>query len=292
MERLTKCVAVLSYPYTIVSSFLIYAFTTQHLTHLWSAYLAVGYGAILISLHEWKVPYTRDWYPDATDLANDTVYMVLGQGALEKLLMFGALFATALLADIVPWRWEELWIHSSPLWLQAIVMLVVGDLFRYWLHRAFHHVDWMWRLHAVHHSPKRLYWINVGRFHPFEQALQFVVDAFVFVLLGVQVEVFSIYFVFYALNGFYQHSNCLVKLGWLNWIVAGPELHRWHHSLDVDESKHNYGNNLILWDLLFGTRYLPEARAVDDLGIPITNFPVNVHKQLVAPFDRKLFSPL
>lgn len=289
MERITKYVSVLSYPYTIVSSMLLFTFCTQHLTHLWSAYIAVGYGAIVISLHEWKFPFSRSWYPDFIDLSNDTIYLVLGQGVLERLLMFGALFLTTTLATITPWRWESLWIHNSPLWMQAVAMLVVGDFFRYWLHRAFHRFQWMWRLHAVHHSPKRLYWVNVGRFHPFEQALQFVVDAFVFILLGVQAEVFSIYFVFYAVNGFYQHSNCLVRLGWLNWIVAGPELHRWHHSLDVEESNHNYGNNLILWDLIFGTRYLPKTREVNNLGVPLPNFPVSVHKQFVAPFDRKLF---
>ena len=70
----------------------------------------------------------------------------------------------------------------------------------------------MWALHQVHHSPKRLYWVNVGRFHPIEQALQFVVDALPFVLIGVHTEVLSAYFVFYAVNGFYQHSNCDVRL--------------------------------------------------------------------------------
>ena len=30
----------------------------------------------------------------------------------------------------------------------------------------------------------------------------------------------AMYFVFYALNGFLQHSNCNVRLGWLNQIVG------------------------------------------------------------------------
>ena len=109
-------------------------------------------------------------------------------------------------------------------------MLAMADFLRYWLHRAFHRFPFMWAFHAVHHSPHRLYWLNVGRFHPLEKAVQYLADALPFALLGVSPEVLSAYLVFYAINGFFQHSNCRVRLGPLNYIVAGPELHRWHHS--------------------------------------------------------------
>ena len=80
----------------------------------------------------------------------------------------------------------------------------------------------MWRYHAVHHSPHRLYWLNVGRFHPIEKAVQFAVDTLPFALLGVSTEVLAAYFVFYAVNGFFQHSNCDVRLGVLNYVVSAP----------------------------------------------------------------------
>ena len=102
----------------------------------------------------------------------------------------------------------------------------------------------------------------VGRFHPLDKAIQFLGDSLPFLLLGVQPEVFAAYFVFYAVNGFYQHSNADIRLGFLNWIVAGPELHRWHHSTVIAESNANYGNNLIVWDVIFGTRQLPKERTV------------------------------
>ena len=124
----------------------------------------------------------------------------------------------------------------------------------------------MWRLHAVHHSPQLLYWFNVGRFHPIEKAVQYAFDTLPFALLGVSHEVLAAYFVFYALNGFYQHSNCRVRLGPLNYVVSGPELHRWHHSKLVHESNNNFGNNLIVWDVVFGTRFLPKDREVGELG--------------------------
>ena len=142
----------------------------------------------------------------------------------------------------------------------------------------------LWRFHVVHHSPHRLYWLNVGRFHPLDKAGQYVFDALPFVLLGVSSEVLAAYFVFYAINGFFQHSNCWVALGPLNFIVSGPELHRWHHSVLPAESDRNFGNNLILWDILFGTRFLPKDRAVETLGLRNRAYPMGFLAQMKAPF--------
>src|SRR5690606_2236565 len=54
---------------------------------------------------------------------------------------------------------------AQPLALQAVEMLVVGDLLAYWLHRAFH-VRPLWRFHAVHHSSTHLDWLSSVRLHP------------------------------------------------------------------------------------------------------------------------------
>ncbi len=130
--------------------------------------------------------------------------------------------------------------------------------------------------------------MNVGRFHPLEKSVQYVFDTLPFVFLGVSADVLSVYFVFYAVNGFFQHSNCEVRLGLLNFIVSGPELHRWHHSRLLQESNNNYGNNLIVWDLLFGTRFLPKGRLVGDLGLLNRDYPLNFVSQLAAPFVKGL----
>jgi sterol desaturase/sphingolipid hydroxylase (fatty acid hydroxylase superfamily) len=176
------------------------------------------------------------------------------------------------------------WPHEAPVLVQIMLMLVVAEFFRYWIHRALHVVGPLWQLHAVHHASDKLYTINVGRFHPFDKAIQFFGDTAPFLLLGVSPEVFGMYFVLYAINGFYQHSNAYVKLGPLNYLIAGPELHRWHHSAKISEVNSNYGNNLIIWDTVFGTRYLPEDREVGRIGIGNRNWPNGFRAQLLAPF--------
>ena len=285
-RKLQSCVVALAYPLVMCLALVLYFLLKQDLSVLLASYIAIFWGVACVTVHEWLLPHKLQWHPSRFDLQSDVAYMVLGQILLERLLFVVAFSIVATLASITSWQVPGVWPHEWPFWLQAILLLVVGDFFRYWLHRLFHQIPWMWCVHQVHHSPKRLYWVNVGRFHPIEQALQFIVDALPFVLIGVPTEVLSVYFVFYAINGFYQHSNCDVRLGPLNWIVAGPELHRWHHSLDLEESNHNFGNNLIVWDVLFGTRFFPDGREVGELGIPFSDYPMSFLRQLVAPFRR------
>ena len=63
------------------------------------------------------------------------------------------------------------------------------------------------------------------------------------------------------------------------------ELHRWHHSRTVRESNTNYGSNLILWDIVFRSRFLPHDRvAPTDIGIAGLNaFPMSWWMQLLSP---------
>jgi sterol desaturase/sphingolipid hydroxylase (fatty acid hydroxylase superfamily) len=64
------------------------------------------------------------------------------------------------------------------------------------------------------------------------------------------------------------------------------ELHRWHHSRTERESNTNYGSNLILWDIVFGTRFLPADREPPaDIGIAgLSAFPMTWWQQLLSPF--------
>jgi sterol desaturase/sphingolipid hydroxylase (fatty acid hydroxylase superfamily) len=63
------------------------------------------------------------------------------------------------------------------------------------------------------------------------------------------------------------------------------ELHRWHHSRLLRESNTNYGQNLIVWDIVFGTRFLPADREPpEDIGIAdMPNFPMDYFGQLLSP---------
>lgn len=282
---LAKLTPWLIYPATMVFCLGLYhALHTRGIALPWAMYLPAFAGAALVTILEWRFPHRLAWQPDRATVTSDLAFMTLvqmllppGVAMLFVLLLIEPLNALGL--GFAGW-----WPHAWPVWAQAALMLLAADFLRYWLHRAAHRYPPLWRLHAVHHSPERLYWLNVGRFHPLEKALQMAFDTLPFMLLGVGPEVIALYFVFYAVNGFFQHCNIRLRFGWLNWLVSSAELHRWHHARRSDESDHNYGNNLIVWDILFGTRYLPPNRDSDDLGLPNRTYPQGFLAQLRTPF--------
>ena len=247
------------------------------------SYAALALGAALVTLLERLRPERASWSGTWKDVRTDVAYLVWVQMLLPHLL--------GILVGLLLVRWlggadgflTGLWPHHWPVTPQIALMLVASELLRYWLHFAAHRYRPLWRLHAVHHAPEKLYWLNVGRFHPLEKCLQYLLDALPFGLIGVGPEVLAAAFVFYAVNGFLQHSNIRLRLGLLNLVVAGPELHRWHHSIKARESRRNLGNNLIVWDLLFGTYFRPTDRTVDRLGIG-GQVPETFLAQLKHPF--------
>lgn len=251
---------------------------------LLSGYVPVLIGAVLVTLLEWRIPERGVWRPTIADIKNDILYMLVVQIALPKLLGLAVVLLLIDASQANPTSLWSLWPHDWPVGWQMALMILVADFFRYWLHRAAHETELLWRFHAVHHSPQRLYWLNVGRFHPIDKLLQFMLDSLPFIVMGVSGEVIALYFVFYAVNGFFQHSNIRLRFGWMNYIISSAELHRWHHSRKVKESNTNYGNNIILWDILFGTRFLPQKNTVGELGLINHAYPLGFWQQLRAPF--------
>ena len=280
-----KIAAVAAYPILIISGFTMYVWLRDTgAPLLFSSYLSALLGLVGIILHETLAPARKDWRPLLKEVVQDGLFVAfvqIGVPVTLKALTLAILVGVSQ-SEVV--AITGFWPHEAPILVQIMLMLVVAEFFRYWIHRALHVYGPLWRLHAVHHASDKLYTINVGRFHPFDKAIQFLGDTAPFLLLGVSPEVFGTYFVLYAINGFYQHSNAEVKLGPLNYIIAGPELHRWHHSAKISEANSNYGNNLIIWDTIFGTRYLPADREVGRVGIENRNWPNSFRAQLMAPF--------
>jgi sterol desaturase/sphingolipid hydroxylase (fatty acid hydroxylase superfamily) len=252
----------------------------------WAAYVSILLVALSVLLLEQWFPERLDWRPVWGDIKADAGFMIVVQIVLPR-----ALVAATVLA-IARWMHEHepsgLWPHEWSLAAQAVAMVLAVDFMRYWLHRACHRFTPLWRLHEVHHSPDILYTLNVGRFHPLEKTLHFALDTVPFVLLGVAPEVIAAYFVLYSVNGFFQHSNVRLRYGWLNYVVGSAETHRWHHARDPKTAACNFSNTSIVWDLVFGTWYLPKERQVE-IGIADREYPKGFWDQMVTPFRRRGF---
>ena len=251
--------------------------------------LGLGFGYLVVIAGERLYPFVPDWNRNHGDIGTDAAWggtgLATGSVFGVATTAIGAFFGSLLSA----WFAAPLWPTTWPLAAQLVLAIVVVEFFHYWIHRFQHEWDWLWRIHATHHSAPRLYWLNALRFHFLDTALLNLGFIAPLVALGAPAPVFTLWIVASSVHGICQHANMQVRCGPLNWIFSMAELHRWHHSRLVRESNTNYGQNIILWDIVFGTRFLPSDRKPpEDIGIAnLAGFPMNWWAQLLSPIHWK-----
>ncbi|MFT6816623.1 MAG: sterol desaturase/sphingolipid hydroxylase (fatty acid hydroxylase superfamily) [Myxococcota bacterium] len=237
-----------------------------------------------IALAQRFMPYERSWASEAKTYGLDMVHMLITgiAGELSRAIVLGVLvWATFSAADHVGLGW---WPSSWPVLLQLPLALIIGDFGAYWVHRSAHRVPLLWRVHAMHHSSEQLYVLSSGRNHPMNVVLTYTCQIGPLLVLGAGGEVLTLVALFTSMHGMLQHANIDLKHGVFNHIFATADLHRWHHHTDADTSNHNFGSNLVLFDQLFGTRYLPAGEECREVGLPDLHLPHNVLHHLVSPF--------
>ena len=244
---------------------------------------------VLLLVLERVHPYQEEWLRSHGDLRTDLFHNLVNFWIPEvyTVAFVGAFtVAAAWLSDALG---VELWPRSWPLLAQLLLALVIAELGTYWIHRLMHEHPLLWRFHAAHHSAPRLYWLNAGRFHPLDLFAQQFLGVTPLVLLGADMRVIALHTLFTAVHGMFQHANVDIKLGPLNWFFSMAELHRWHHSKHLAEANTNYGANLICWDIVFRSRFLPRDRQPPtEIGIEsLPNFPAGYWAHLLSPFRWK-----
>jgi sterol desaturase/sphingolipid hydroxylase (fatty acid hydroxylase superfamily) len=240
-----------------------------------------------VVLAERLLPFRHDWNRNHGDFAADAAHAVVsgiaGQQALKPLLDAAGVVGAGWIARTFG---AGLWPTGWPLVVQLALAMLIGELGTYWTHRAQHRWEPLWRFHAVHHSAPRLYFLNAARFHPGDLCLLFASWYLPLALLGCPEPVLALAAMFDTVLGLLQHSNVDVRLGPLNRVFSMAEPHRWHHSRTLAEANTNYGSNLSVWDIAFGTFYLPPDRLPPaDIGIAdMPRFPSRWAAHIVAPF--------
>ena len=241
---------------------------------------------VFIAILELLVPLHEEWRRDKGDRWADIGLGITNAitNGIAQPLTFAASVAVA--AWIAAHYGSSLWPADWPVLVQLIPALLLAELVEYWWHRSMHEFPSLWPLHAPHHSANRLYWFNALRFHPIDLLVAGPGKLIPLGILGADAPVLALVGVFSAVHGVYQHANIPCRLGPLNWVFSMAELHRWHHSPIVEEADHNYGGNLIFWDIVFGTRWLPADREPPvEIGIgDMPQFPQGFWALLTSPF--------
>lgn len=153
-----------------------------------------------------------------------------------------------------------------PAGLEIALAVIAFDFLIWAQHLLFHRVDFLWRLHRVHHADEVLDVTTGLRFHPFEIALSLGVKLAAILLLGPSALAVFLFEVLLNAGAMITHANWKLPRRLdhaLRFILVTPGMHRVHHALDFDDTNSNYGFNLAIWDRLFGT-YRPEPAGGDD----------------------------
>jgi sterol desaturase/sphingolipid hydroxylase (fatty acid hydroxylase superfamily) len=185
------------------------------------------------------------------------------------------------------WLSQLLWLglipplHVNPV-VVAFLTVVVADFGFFFGHYLGHKVPLFWIFHQVHHSAEVLTPLTTFRGHPIDELLGTVVTSMVTgmfaltyttatgepvsmaTILGVNMFTFFFYLVGYQL----RHSHIWLSYGPIfSWVFISPAQHQIHHSKDPKHWDKNFGFIFSVWDLLFGSLYVPRSKETLELGI-------------------------
>ena len=203
------------------------------------------------------MPHERAWLADDGQMGVDLAHTLLSKGAAQIIVTAQAMMGLAGTLSAEPGLWPLHW----PLVAQVALGLAIAEFGLYWKHRISHESLALWRFHAVHHSTTRLWFWNTGRFHVVDSAAGIIAAAGMLWLAGAPEPVYRWVGATTAVIGMLTHCNIDLRCGAASLVFNTPNLHRWHHSMDPSEGNRNYGENLTLFDLLFGTYFNPRRVA-------------------------------
>jgi len=256
-------------------------------TGLFVGFLAVG--VVMITVERlW--PANRGQAVLRRGFALDAAYWAFTPVVTRAISRAATVAGLVALAAVLGWPIDKVTLTSGfgplgaqPRWLQALEMILLLDFMGYWMHRLFHGPS-LWRFHAVHHSSEDLDWLSSVRVHPVNDVINRLVPAVVIVLLGFSPLALAGVLPFFALYAILLHANVDWDFGPLRRVISSPRFHRWHHTGDEEGRDKNFAGLLPLWDILFGTYYMP-SRPPEKYGVdePV---PQSLLGQLMWPFRK------
>jgi len=192
------------------------------------------------------------WDERLRNVAAMAIHFVVG-GALLFLLMANPIGIRLMHYPGRP-RWDVL--ENPYLWAFAMVLIADGIFYLY--HRLQHANALLWRVHRLHHTEPAMNITTSRRTHCLERPLQFILLAVAPLwILGYSSEGLE-----YAASVglfflFFTHLDLRLPLGPLTPVIAGPQLHRLHHSVERAHRDVNFAQVFPLFDILGGTYRRP-----------------------------------
>ena len=267
-----------------------------------SAFIALAF------VLERAVPYDAAFNESQGDRVRDFFHALVN----ETFNVLGVL-SVPLVASFI--SLPSIWPHTLPLWQQLLIAILIADVGITLAHFASHRIHTLWRLHAVHHSVKRMYGFNGLMKHPLHQFIETLAGVTPLLLMGVSQDVLSLLgdgtIVF--TNGRHVGTGANPTPGMTDitalmggsvtalapgeiddaqleaweYLLAINVVHRFHHLKTAEEGDVNFGLFTNLTDFCLSTAYYDRRRIIrtDDLGIgDQPDYPSGYLSQLIQPF--------
>ncbi len=200
-------------------------------------------------------------------ILNSAIMILLSPRLLTKSVVAFALFYT--LIDWIPKY--PVFIGTLETWIVAtmftVVLFILDDFAKYWVHRWLHTIPFLWPYHRVHHSATALNFFTIFRTHPIEGVLFSIRSALIqgfvlgifFFLFGDQISLVMLLganmftFLFNLLGSNLRHSPVAMPYPkWLERYLMSPAQHHIHHSKAPEHINKNFGVVFSCWDRWFG----------------------------------------
>lgn len=235
-------------------------------------------GMASVALLERLQPYESAWLADHGDTGVDILHAFTSLS-----LIFMTVDAVGLLLHYLPAA--QLWPAQWPMWAQVLLAGAIIDFGLRFMHWASHKNAFLWRLHALHHSAERLYWLNGERRHPLSALVLGTPGVTLAMLAGAPPAAIGCWLAMVSVHLAFQHANLDYSVGPLRFLLAVAETHRWHHKREYEDAQVNFGEFWLIWDHLFGTfHYRRDGVRQGDVGLREERMPASYLDQLAWPW--------
>ncbi|SDH99416.1 sterol desaturase family protein [Winogradskyella thalassocola] len=183
------------------------------------------------------------------------------------------------------------WLPQMPLWLYALLGVVLLDFFgAYLAHYVEHRVKPLWMVHLVHHTDHSVDTTTGNRHHPIESVIRFSFTLLGIFIVGTPIALVMIYQALSLIFTQLTHANIKMPKGLdkaLSYVIVSPDMHKIHHHYRLPYTDSNFGNIFSIWDRMLGTyMYMDREKLI--YGVDVFPDEVkngNIKELLKQPFQ-------
>ncbi|MDC0389845.1 sterol desaturase family protein [Flavobacteriaceae bacterium] len=153
-----------------------------------------------------------------------------------------------------------------PIIIKVFLGVFLLDLIGAYLpHYVQHKINFLWKIHLVHHSDHNVDTTTANRHHPFESLIRFIFTLLRVIVLGTSIGIVFLYQSISLILSQFNHANIKLPSSIdkiLSFVIVSPNMHKVHHHYVLPYTDSNYGNIFSIWDRIFGTHMNLEPKEI------------------------------